>query len=164
MSLRGCDRRILSYLDWTKMAFLPFFQVLSTELCITVEKALHSLSSLCSSFSFQISASMCRTLPSPCSSARSRKKETLPQHTVSITDCMENFPMNLLTGKKCIVCVCVISLISLGVSPIRDDGGGSGNCSWYSHPGADRGHGECSLPTRTRRHHSQPEQLLKTPQ
>lgn len=61
-------------------------------------------------------------------------------------------------------CVCVISLISLGVSPIRDDGGGSGNCSWYSHPGADRGHGECALPTRTRRHHSQPEQLLKTPQ
>lgn len=26
MSLRGCDRRILSYLDWTKMAFLPFFK------------------------------------------------------------------------------------------------------------------------------------------
>lgn len=26
MSLRGCDRRILSYLDWTKIAFLPFFK------------------------------------------------------------------------------------------------------------------------------------------
>lgn len=34
-------------------------------------------------FSFLTSASMCRTLPSPCSSAQSRKKETQPPHTVS---------------------------------------------------------------------------------
>lgn len=38
-------------------------------------------------FSFlpHISASMCRTLPSPCSSARSRKNGTRPRRTVSIS-------------------------------------------------------------------------------
>lgn len=35
---------------------------------------------------------------------------------------------------------------------IRDDGGGSGHCCGYSHPGADSWYGERSLPPRTRWH------------
>lgn len=112
--------------------------------------------------SLQISASMCHTLPSPCSSAQSRKKETQPLRTVSITLPHVKYFLNESPDRneKSKVSPQWLDTSSI-FPPIRDDCGGSGHCCWYSHPGADSRYGERSLPPRTRRHRGRPEQLLK---
>lgn len=96
-------------------------------------------------FSFQISASMCRTRPSPCSSARSRKKETPPRRTVSIFSC-SNLNQCLVREDECQVSPPEWLNIFHVSSSLRDDCGTSGHRPGHRHPGTDCGDGERPLP------------------
>lgn len=97
------------------------------------------------------SASMCHTPPWQCSSARSRRRETRPQRTVSIAARVSN--VNILS---CPIWLNFLPRFLLS----RDDNRGSGRCARYSHPGADCRHGQRSLHARTWRPHPKRDQLV----
>lgn len=108
-----------------------------------------------------LSASMCRTLLSPCSSAQSRKKETQPLHTVSkIVGTIKLFSKYASCQQQQAITSCMTKLLPCFPS-IRDNGWGSRHYSWYGHPGTDCWYGEPSLHPRTWWSGGRPEQLFK---